>query len=253
MVIKEIIKYKKKELEKTKKEFPLKGFINKLKKSDRDFKKAITKNKINLIAEIKKASPSKGLIRKDFNIEEIAGIYEKNNATAISVLTEKHFFKGDIKFLPILRKLTSKPILRKDFIIDEYQIYESRYYGADAILLIASILPKNKIKKFIKIAKKYNMDCLVEVHTKQELKKALDVGAEIIGINNRDLKSLKIDIKTTFDLVKYVPKGKIIVSESGIGDKGDVKSLTGKVNAVLMGTSLMKSKNIGKKIRELGF
>lgn len=253
MIIDQIIKHKKEEIRERKRKFPLRLFKNKLRKSDRDFKKAITKGKINLIAEIKKASPSKGTIRKDFDVKKIAKIYEKNNVAAISVLTEKQFFKGDIKNIQMARDVASKPLLRKDFIMDEYQIYESRYYGADAVLLIAMILPKNKLSKFIKIAEKYGMDCLVEIHTKKELKKALDAGAEIIGINNRNLKSLKVDIETTFNLVKHIPKGKVIVSESGIKSDKDVKLMTGKVNAVLIGTALMQARNISKKIKELGF
>jgi len=253
MIIDKIIEHKKKEISEMKRKFPLRLFRNKLKKSDRDFKKTITKNKINLIAEIKMASPSEGIIRKDFDVTKIAKIYEKNNVAAISVLTEKHFFKGSINNLQIARAVTSKPLLRKDFLIDEYQVYESRHYGANAILLIAMILPKNKLSRFIKIAGKYGMDCLVEIRTKRELKKALDAGAEIIGINNRNLKNLRVDIKTTFDLAKYIPKNKIIVSESGIKTMENVESLTGKVNAVLVGTELMKSKDIAKKIREMGF
>ncbi len=253
MIIEEIIKHKKEEIRKRKRKLPLRLFKDKLKKSDRDFKKAITKNRVGLIAEIKKASPSEGVIRKDFDVEKIARIYEKNKVAAISVLTEKKYFKGNIKDLPLVRSITLKPVLRKDFVMDDYQIYESRYYGADAILLIASILTKNKLKKFIKIAEKYSMDCLVEVHTKTELKKAVDAGAKIIGINNRDLKSLNVDAKITFDLVKEIPKGKFVVSESGIKSRKDIQSLAGKVNAVLVGTVLMRAKDIAKKIKELGF
>jgi indole-3-glycerol phosphate synthase len=253
MIIDKIIEHKKKEISEMKRKFPLRLFRNKIQKSDRDFKKAITKNKINLIAEIKRASPSEGIIRKNFDVREIAKIYEKNNVAAISILTEKDFFNGNINNLQIARAVTSKPLLRKDFIIDEYQIYESRYYGANAILLIAMILTKDKLNKFIKIAGKYGMDCLVEIRTKTELNKALQSGAKIIGINNRSLKNLKVDINTTFGLVKYIPGNKIVVSESGIKTRENVESLTGKVNAVLVGTELMKSKNITKKISEMGF
>ena len=253
MIIDKIIEHKKKEISEMKRKFPLRLFRNKIQKSDRDFKKAITKTKINLIAEIKRASPSEGIIRKNFDVREIAKIYEKNNVAAISILTEKDFFNGNINNLQIARAVTSKPLLRKDFIIDEYQIYESRYYGANAILLIAMILTKDKLNKFIKIAGKYGMDCLVEIRTKTELNKALQSGAKIIGINNRSLKNLKVDINTTFGLVKYIPGNKIVVSESGIKTRENVESLTGKVNAVLVGTELMKSKNITKKISEMGF
>jgi indole-3-glycerol phosphate synthase len=148
------------------------------------------------------------------------------------------------------KKLTKKPLLRKDFIIDEYQVYESRLYGADAILLIAAILTKEKINKFIKIAKTYNMDCLVEVHTKEELEKVLKTSTNIIGINNRNLKTFKIDINTTLKLKKLIPKTKLIVSESGFKTKADIKKLKN-INAVLIGTTFMKAKNINKKIGEL--
>ena len=167
-----------------------------------------------------------------------------------------------------VRNLTKKPLLRKDFIIDEYQIHESRFYGADAILLIARILTKNKIKEFIEIAKKYNMDCLVEVHEEKELKKLPD-NVEIIGINNRNLNTLKIDLNTTLKLTSKLPKllkskiskglgnsknfqsNKLIVSESGFNTKKDISKVKDKVNAVLIGTSILHSKNINQKINSL--
>ncbi|MBU1704330.1 MAG: indole-3-glycerol phosphate synthase TrpC, partial [Nanoarchaeota archaeon] len=245
MILDKIIAEKRKEL--ANKPY-LNSFICELKKSDRDFKKAISKPGINLIAEIKKGSPSKSVIRKNFNLKEIAKVYDTNKVSAISVLTDEKFFQGKLEYLTKVRALTKKPLLRKDFIIDEYQIYEARHYGADAVLLIAAILTKGQIDRFIDIAKKYNMECLVEVHTSQELKNVLDTKAEIIGINNRNLDSLRIDLNTTLRLVNKVPRNKVIVSESGFETKEDIDSVKGKVNAVLIGTSLMRETDIGRKI-----
>jgi len=251
MVLDKIIKNKKLEVKQSKKYCPLSSFKSKLKKSNRNFAKAITARDISLIAEIKAASPSKGIIMKRIHPSRIAKEYEKAGAAAISVLTDCMFFAGLPQFLNQARKATKIPVLRKDFIIDEYQVYESRHYGADAILLIARLLPKEKISKFIKIADKYTMDCLVEVHNDKELKKALNAKARIIGINNRNLKTLKVNLNTTLKLVKKIPECNIIVSESGFSKRSDVKKVRGKVNAILIGTSLMESTNIKKKIKEL--
>jgi len=250
MILDEIINQKKQEVKRRSKRLPLTKFKSLLKPSDRNFKKAINKG-FNLIAEIKKGSPSKGIINKDFSLEDIAKTYQKNNKVkAISVLTDRKFFFMGPTCLSHVRKLTKKPLLRKDFIINPYQIYEARFYGADAILLIAGILTKSKIKKFIEIAKEYNMDCLVEVHDKKELKK-LPNNAEIIGINNRNLDTLKIDLNTTLNIMKSIPKNKIIVSESGFNTKQDISKVKNKVNAVLIGTSLLKEKDINNKINGL--
>lgn len=247
MILNKIIDYKKKELKKSKKRFPLESFKNSLKKSNRDFKKAV---KAGLIAEIKLRSPSEGVVRHDFNIFNIVKVYNSTKEIrAISVLTDTNFFGGGKTSLSIVRALTKKPLLRKDFIIDPYQIYESRYYGADAVLLIARILSKDKIKKFIRIAKKYDMDCLVEVHSEGELNK-LPSNVEIVGINNRDLDTLEVDLNTTLRLSKKI-KGKIIVTESGYKTKKQIDEVKGKVNAFLIGTALLKSKNIKKKVKEL--
>lgn len=250
MLLDKILRNKKREIKNNKINFPLNSFKSSLKKSKRNFKKAITK-KLSIIAEIKRASPSEGLIRKDFNVAEIAKIYEEAGARAISVLTDKKFFQGKLDYINEAKKAVNLPILRKDFIIDEYQVYESRFYCADAILLIARILSTEKINKFIRIAKKYNMDCLVEVHTEKELRKVLRTKAEIIGINNRNLDTLKVDLNITLKLVKLIPKNTIIVSESGFKSKEDIKKIKDKVNAVLIGTAFMKARNIGEDIKEL--
>ncbi|MBI4685993.1 MAG: indole-3-glycerol phosphate synthase TrpC [Nitrospirae bacterium] len=220
----------------------------------RDFKSAIKRKrdeKIKLIAEIKKASPSKGIIRQNFNLNEIAPVYEKY-ADAISILTEEDFFQGNLEFIPLVKKITTKPLLRKDFIFDEYQIYEARANEADAILLIASILDKHQAKDYLHLAGELGLSALFEVHYLKELEVALSIDADIIGINNRDLKTLKIDLNNTFKIKQEIPSGKIIVSESGIKTRDDVLKLeVAGIDAVLIGTSFMEAKDTGKKIEEL--
>jgi indole-3-glycerol phosphate synthase / phosphoribosylanthranilate isomerase len=221
-----------------------------LQKSTRNFHAAINKRGLSLIAEIKRKSPSNAAIAsKDFSPSKIAKNYEKSGADAISVVCEKNFFGGSLKYMGKAKENTDFiPILCKDFIIDEYQIYEARKYGADAILLIAGILTEAKIRKFTKIAHEdLNMDVLCEVHTLEELEKVLKTPVKIIGINNRNLKTFQIDLKTTERLAKHIPKDKLIVSESGIFTKTDVKNLPKKTDAILVGTSLMQ----GTPVQEL--
>lgn len=234
--------------------------INKIKQAveslslPQDFKTALTKGKISLIAEVKKASPSAGIILKDFNPAKLAGIYEKNGASAISVLTDEKFFQGSLENLAAVKKVTELPVLRKDFIIDEVQIYESRLAGADAILLIVRILTLDELSRFIYVAKSLKLQCLVEAHNEEELGRALKSGAEIIGINNRDLDSLKIDFQNTLSLMDKYPeiKSRIVVSESGINSREQVERLEEKgVKAILVGESLLRSEDVGSKIREL--
>lgn len=218
----------------------------------RDFKGSISREIISLIAEIKKASPIKGIMREDFNPLEIARIYEDNGADAISILTEEDFFKGKDTYLRDIRRITDIPLLRKDFIFDEYQVYESRVLGADAILLITSILDKSQLTEYIGLSKELGMDPLVEVHHWKELDKALQSGADIIGINNRDLESFMTDINVTIELIRDIPEGKIVVSESGVSTREDVERLEAAgVKAILVGEALMKSRDIGGKIKEL--
>jgi indole-3-glycerol phosphate synthase len=220
----------------------------------RDFQKAIKRDSdnIKLIAEIKKASPSKGIIRKDFNHLAIAKIYEEKKVNAVSILTEEDYFHGNLFYLSEGRKVLTKPFLRKDFIFDEYQIYESRAYEADAILLIAALLEINQAVEYLHLAKELGLSVLFEVHDFKELEMALSTDTEIIGINNRDLKTLNIDINTTFQLRREIPPGKIVVSESGIRTSGDVRKLAdGGIDAMLIGTSFMEADDIGGKIEEL--
>ncbi len=249
-MLKQIIENKKIEVGIQKEKLPLTSFKNKLNNSSRDFKEALSKNKLNLIAEFKRASPSRNINEKQFKIKDIINIYDKY-ADAVSVLTDNKFFSGSLDDLKQASEITNLPILRKDFIIDEYQIYESRLHNADAILLIASILDLNKINHFIGIAKSLNMDCIVEVHNEEELGKVLKSKAEIIGINNRNLENLEIDLNTTLRLADKIPKNKIIVSESGIKSRDYIEKIKDKVNAVLIGSSFMNSDNIENEILTL--
>ena len=209
-------------------------------------------HRIKFIAEIKKASPSAGIIREDFNYINIANEYEAGGASAISVLTDKEFFKGDIKYLSEIKDAVSLPVLRKDFIIDPYQIYEARTAGADLVLLIARILTKEQIEIFLSLSHKLGMECLVEVHDNEELEKVLETEAAIIGINNRNLDTFETNLETTLQLCHRVPEGKIIVSESGIKTRADVLILEkAGIDAILIGETLMRSRDISQKIREL--
>ncbi|MBI3027033.1 indole-3-glycerol phosphate synthase TrpC [Candidatus Woesearchaeota archaeon] len=249
-MLSKIIENKRKEIEKSKKILTLSSFKYKLRSAERDFKKAISNSKLNLIAEIKRKSPSQNINKNKFDIKQILEKYNKY-ADAISVLTDKKFFGGDLQDIIIASKLTRLPILRKDFILDEYQVYQSRFYNADAILLIASVLSKEEIDSFIRIAESYGMCCLVEVHTKRELDKVLDTNATIIGINNRNLNTLKINTDTTLNLMGKVPKDRVIVSESGITSKKYVAKIKGKVRAILVGTLFMNSKKLEEEILSL--
>jgi indole-3-glycerol phosphate synthase len=217
--------------------------------------KALRGERIQLIAEIKKASPSKGIICSDFNPVKIARIYASNGASAISVLTEGKYFKGSLNHLQDIRKALGNkrpPLLRKDFICDPYQVYESRAYGADSLLLIMAILTPEKLKELLRISYKLGMNCLVEVHSRAELETALGSGARIIGLNNRDLKTFTVDLATTKCLRPLVPKDQIVVSESGISNRSDMEKLQRwGVDAVLIGESLMSAPDIATKMRGL--
>lgn len=207
---------------------------------------------IRLIAEIKKASPSKGLIRKDFDHREIASVYEREDVDALSVLTEEDFFQGCLGYLRDVRGISSKPLLRKDFIFDEYQVYEARANLADAVLLIASVLDGGQAAEFLHLAKELGMAVLFEVHDHAELEMALAIDALIIGINNRNLKTLQIDLNTTFSLKREIPTVRTVVSESGIRSREDVLRLEeAGIDAILVGTRLMESPDIGRAIRDL--
>jgi indole-3-glycerol phosphate synthase len=219
----------------------------------RDFKAAISvPDRIGIIAEIKFASPSMGVIREKTDPCTIGRMYEEAGAVAISLLTDRRFFGGNLDDLPLLKKTVSLPILRKDFIIDEIQVRESRFYGADAVLLIARILKKNQLKELLVFSKELGLTPLTEIHDLDDLKKAYDCGAEVIGINNRNLDTFEVSLRTTLDLARLVPKGCILVSESGVSDKKDIQLLgRSGIRSVLVGTSLMESKDIAGKTKEL--
>ncbi|MDR2708508.1 MAG: indole-3-glycerol phosphate synthase TrpC [Elusimicrobiota bacterium] len=216
------------------------------------FKNALEGKAIKFICEVKKASPSKGLICADFNHKKIAADYEKYGAAAISVLTEEKNFLGSNECLQDISEIVSIPILRKDFIVDPYQIYQAHILGASAILLICAILSLERLKEFKHLADSLNLDCLVEAHDEKELAIALEAGAEIIGVNNRNLKDFSVDFNNTLTLRKLAPPDKIFVSESGIKTREDIEALqANKVNAVLIGETLMRSGDIGKTLRHL--
>jgi indole-3-glycerol phosphate synthase len=219
----------------------------------RDFNSAISQpGRINLIAEIKFASPSAGMIREKTDPVKIGRIYEQAGAAAISLLTDQKFFHGHLENLPAVKQAVNLPVLRKDFIIDEIQIREALAWGADAILLIVRILSQAQLKEFLHISQENGLAALVEVHDRKDLEKALDAKAEIIGINNRDLDTFKINLQTTPKLTAQIPEGHIIVGESGIHNPKDIEGLKGsKVNAVLVGSSLMSSDDIEAKTREI--
>jgi indole-3-glycerol phosphate synthase len=256
LILDRIIESKKKILFKSKLECninKLESVINKL-PEPLDFKNVLIKQNINdirIIAEVKKASPSKGIIREDFEHLKIARQYESNNAAAISILTESEFFMGKLEFLKEIKNAVNIPVLRKDFLFDPYQIYEARANGADAVLLIAAILEKSLLDELLSVVKKLSMNALVEIHTKDELKKVLQTDAEIIGINNRNLKTFETDIQTSIDLMADIPESKIIITESGIKTKEDIRKLSkAGVDAFLIGETFMRADNPGEMLNE---
>jgi len=220
-----------------------------------DFASALRGERVQLIAEVKKASPSRGVIRSDFNPAEIAQTYATNGASAISVLTEARYFRGNINHLRDIRNALGNkrlPLLRKDFIHDPYQVYESRAYGADGLLLIVAILTPEKLEELFELSHELGIDCLVEVHDEAELEIALRSQARVIGINNRDLRTFTVDLTTTKRLRRLIPQDRIVVSESGIKNRGDIEKLRKwHVDAVLIGESLMSASNIAAKMKEL--
>ena len=217
-----------------------------------DFASALSGDSLKLIAEVKKASPSKGVLCPDFNPVALAKTYAQGGAAAISVLTEANHFQGSLEHLAAIREEVSIPLLRKDFIFDPYQVYESAAYGADALLLIAAILSREQLEELLALSRRLGLECLVEVHNENEVEKALLAGAEIIGINNRDLNTFTVDIDTTRRLRPLIPEGRIVVSESGIKNRNDIKKIKEwGVNAVLVGEALVTAGNIPAKIKEL--
>ncbi|MBW2610068.1 MAG: indole-3-glycerol phosphate synthase TrpC [Deltaproteobacteria bacterium] len=221
--------------------------------STRDFQAALSiQGKISLISEIKFVSPSAGLIREKTDPIPIGRIYEEAGAAAISFLTDRKFFGGDLNQLPRMKKAISLPILRKDFIMDEVQVREALLYGADAVLLIARILSLQQLGELMDLCRELGLAPLTEVHDRDDMEKAIECGAEIIGINNRDLDSFEVNTKTTLDLAPLAPENCTLISESGMAHVKDIQLLKGTgVHAVLIGSALMMSDDLMKKTREL--
>jgi indole-3-glycerol phosphate synthase len=219
----------------------------------RDFVEAISHHApMAVIAEIKHASPSAGIIKEEVDLKQLACQYEKGGASAISVLTEPHFFKGEIIHLRQVKEVTSLPILQKDFIIDPFQIYEGRASGADAVLLIAALLDREQLLDFVALARNLSMTPLVEIHNEDDLKKTASLDLSLIGVNNRDLRTLKVDLKTTLWLKREISPGIKVISESGVKGSQDVRLLReAGIDGILVGETLMRSPNPALKIREL--
>jgi indole-3-glycerol phosphate synthase len=257
MILDDIVANKRQELEITKRTIPLDEMerLAREQPAPKDFAGALKGDYIKLIAEVKKASPSKGLICADFDPTKIALTYATNGASAISVLTESKYFQGSLDNLRSIAQALGDnrpPLLRKDFIFDPYQVYEARANGADAVLLIVSILTPAQLGDLLDVSHSLGMKCLVEVHNEGELDTALASHAGIIGINNRDLQTFHVDITVTQRLRSRIPHNRIVVSESGISTHADIVKMTKwGVNAVLIGEALMTAPNIAAKIGEL--
>ena len=252
-----ICENKKKEIQKNKKKYSI-DTLEKLIKNNinRGFQELILKkNKLkknNIIGEIKQSSPSAGKIIKNYKPEEIVKKYELSGIDAISILTDKDFFNGKLEDLSLINKNTKLPILRKDFIIDPYQVLQSKFYKADAILLIMSILSFSQAKEIIDVARNYNIDCLIEIHKESEIESALKLDQLMIGINNRNLDNLKVNTNNTINICNKIPKNFTIIAESGIRNKEDIiKYNKNGIYNFLIGESLLKSNNLIDKIKEL--
>ena len=218
----------------------------------RPFNEALTRPGLSLIAEFKRRSPSAGEIRAGATVSEITRAYEQGGAAAISVLTDEAHFGGSYEDLRAARQACDLPILQKDFIVDRYQLYEAALSGADAILLIVTALTAEELATLHDAARGLDLDCLVEIHSEDELERALAVGADVLGINNRNLDDFSVDIETTLELMPDVPAGKTVVSESGIADRATMEALEERgVDAVLIGEALMRAEDPEAKVREL--
>jgi indole-3-glycerol phosphate synthase len=253
-ILDKIVAEKRQEVEQKKQSLPVSALKERIarRKGMLDFASALSGDSLKIIAEVKRASPSRGVLCPDFNPVELAKIFAQSGATAISVLTEVNHFQGSIDYLAAIREQVNIPLLRKDFIFDPYQVYESAAYNADALLLIAAILSQEQLEELLALSHSLGLACLVEVHNENEVGKALLGGAEIIGINNRDLNTFTVDINTTQRLRPLIPEGRIVVSESGINNRGDMKKLKEwGVNAVLVGEALVTASNIPTKMEEL--
>ncbi len=258
-ILKKIICHKKSEIEAAMAASPvteLKARILDLEDQPRGFERHLREAAASqwtaIIAEVKKASPSRGVIRADFDPLEIAEIYQNNGATCLSVLTDEHFFMGHLRYLGLIRETVSLPLLRKDFICDPYQIYEARAAGADAVLLIAAMLDVGQLKEFHAVARELHLDVLLEVHDEPEMEMALQTDCSLIGVNNRNLRTFVTDLDTTRRLSGMLPPGRLLVAESGIHNRSDIDRLAADgAKAYLIGESLMREEDIGAKLQEM--
>ena len=258
-ILKKIVAHKQEEVATAKATVPLgelSSRISELEDEPRCFERrlreAVSSDRTAIIAEVKKGSPSRGVIREDFDPVEIAGIYQDNGATCLSVLTDERFFLGHLRYLTLIRESVSLPLLRKDFICDPYQILEARAAGADAILLIAAMLDLNQLREFNSVAKEIQLDVLLEVHDEEEMEKALQTDCTLIGVNNRNLRTFATDLGTTGRLARMLPSDRLLVAESGINTRDDINFLASNgAQAFLIGESMMREADIGHKLREL--
>lgn len=226
---------------------PVRGFVDSM-------QTRLANNEPAIIAEIKKASPSKGLIREDFNPAEIAKSYQEGGASCISVLTDIDFFKGSDTYLKQARAACNLPVIRKDFMIDPYQVYEARAMGADCILLIVSVLDDMKMNQLYTLATALGMDVLIEVHDEEELQRSLPLGAKLVGINNRNLRTFETSLNTTIRMLDQIPDDRIVVTESGIHSIEDVTLMRdNNVNAFLVGEAFMRADEPGAELNKLFF
>jgi len=255
-ILEQIVDNRRIEIAALKKSLPLASFIDGLTPSTKDMYQALTRTTekpyAGFILECKKASPSKGLIRSDFNVADIANIYD-NYAAAISVLTEHKYFQGDFTYLRTVSDIVSCPVLNKDFFFDTYQVYLARYYGADAILLMLSVLTDDEYNELAAVAESLNLAILTEVSNEEERDRAIALNAKLIGINNRNLRDLSTDISRTFDLAPTIPDDRIVLSESGIYNNAQVRELAPAVDGFLVGSSVMAEADIDLACRQLIF
>ena len=263
MILDEIVAHKRRAYERLISGSPVEKLIGELEErietlpSPRDFIKGFSEDGVNIIAEIKKASPSAGIIRESFDPVELACEYEQNGARAISVLTDEHYFQGNLGYIEAIKSEVEIPLLRKDFLLEEFDLYESRAAGADCVLLIARILEGESLKSMLESAHALGMEALVEVHNEEELERVLSIGAKLIGINNRDLDTLEVDIATTLRLMGRVvndemSRDRVIISESGISSFREIEPLReAGVSGFLVGEAILREKDVGEKLREL--
>ena len=254
-ILEQIVQFKKKEVEETIRERPLRDLMKQADEAPpaRDFVEALKAGDgIQLIAEVKKASPSKGVIRDDFDPVDIAKKYATAGASCISVLTDSEYFQGSLDYLTAIRDEVQVPLLRKDFIIHPYQVYESRVAGADAILLIAECLSRQELRGLTQLTNDLGMQTLIELYDRRNLENVLNTGTEMVGVNNRDLKSFEVDLEHTVRLSKDIPPGKIVIGESGIFTRGDALMLQENgIHAMLVGESLMLQQDVSTAVKTL--